>query len=139
MAAKCWRLDQATQRKIEACPVKLDTGAPDGFIVNSFAKDNPIECKDYVRAKTGISPFKPNGKRQPVFDIDKAIAAQSAWQAETQRRCDLRLHRRERRTSLPSLQARTQRVSPAPPGWQGRLDSGTSIVFAVSPTAGQSC
>jgi AAA domain/Toprim-like len=58
--------------------VKLDTGAPDGFIVNSFAKDNPIECKDYVRAKTGITSFKPNGKRKPVFDIDKAIAAQSA-------------------------------------------------------------
>jgi hypothetical protein len=58
--------------------VKLDAGAPDGFIVNSFAKDDPIECKDYVRAKAGIPPFKPNGKRKPVFDIDKVIAAQSA-------------------------------------------------------------
>ena len=56
----------------------LDAGAPDGLIVHSFAGDDAIRCKDYVRDKAGIPPFKPNGsRRKPVFDIGKVIAAQS--------------------------------------------------------------
>ena len=31
--------------------VKLDNAAPDGFLVHSFAGDDPIACKDYVREK----------------------------------------------------------------------------------------
>jgi hypothetical protein len=31
--------------------IKLDSSAPDGFVLNSFAGDDPIECRDYVRAK----------------------------------------------------------------------------------------
>jgi AAA domain/Toprim-like len=58
--------------------IKLDPNAPDGFVVNSFAGDDPIACKDYVRSKTGIKPFKPNGKRKPAFDVGKVIAAQSS-------------------------------------------------------------
>jgi hypothetical protein len=34
--------------------VKLDRAAPGGFIVNSFAGDDPIRCKDYVREKLGL-------------------------------------------------------------------------------------
>jgi predicted P-loop ATPase len=41
--------------------VLLDSNAPDGFIVNSFSGDDPIVCKDYVRGKLGLPPFKPNG------------------------------------------------------------------------------
>lgn len=44
--------------------VKLDPGAPDGFLVNSFAGDDPITCKDDVRKKLGLEEFKPNGKRR---------------------------------------------------------------------------
>jgi RecA-family ATPase len=58
--------------------IKPDPSAPDGFVVNSFAGDNPIACKDYVRSKAGIEPFKANGKRKPAFDIGKIIATQSA-------------------------------------------------------------
>jgi putative DNA primase/helicase len=60
--------------------VKLDAGAPGGFVVNSFADDDPIACKDYVRSKAGITSFEPNGngKRKPTFDIGKMLAAQSA-------------------------------------------------------------
>src|SRR5262249_31175445 len=32
-----------------------------GFLVNSFAEDDPIKCKDYVREKAGMAAFKPNG------------------------------------------------------------------------------
>ena len=62
--------------KDRSLSVKLDPGAPDGFIVNSFANDDPIQCKDYVREKSGLDPF--NCKRKPAFDIHKVVAAQSA-------------------------------------------------------------
>ena len=41
--------------------IKLDKDAPDGFVVHSFAGDHPIECKDYVREKVRLEPFRPNG------------------------------------------------------------------------------
>jgi RecA-family ATPase len=41
--------------------IKLDNSAPDGFVVNSFAGDDPIACRDYVREKLGLPAFKPNG------------------------------------------------------------------------------
>jgi hypothetical protein len=37
--------------------------APDGFLVHSFSGDDPIACKDYVRAKLGQPEFKPNGHK----------------------------------------------------------------------------
>jgi putative DNA primase/helicase len=41
--------------------VKPDPGAPDGFLVHSFAGDDPILCRDHVRQKCGLPAFKPNG------------------------------------------------------------------------------
>ena len=64
--------------KDRSLSVKLSADAPDGFVVNSFAGDDPITCKDYVRSKAGIESFKPNGKRKPAFDIGKVIAAQKS-------------------------------------------------------------
>jgi RecA-family ATPase len=66
--------------KDRSLSVKLDTSAPDGFVVHSFAGDDPIRCKDYVRHKAGIEPFKPNGnvKQKPMFNIGKIIAAQKS-------------------------------------------------------------
>jgi hypothetical protein len=29
--------------------IKLDNAAPDGFVVHSFADDDPIACRDFVR------------------------------------------------------------------------------------------
>lgn len=34
--------------------VRFDSAAPDGFIVHSFADDDPILCRDHVRAALGI-------------------------------------------------------------------------------------
>ena len=42
--------------------VKLDPAAPDGFVVFSHAGDDAIACRDHVREKCGLAPFKPNGK-----------------------------------------------------------------------------
>ena len=32
----------------------------DGFVTHSFAGDDPVACKDYVRDKVGLPPFRPN-------------------------------------------------------------------------------
>ncbi len=47
--------------KDRSLSVKLDPDAPEGFLVNSFSGDDPTMCRDYVRAKAGLPPWKPNG------------------------------------------------------------------------------
>jgi hypothetical protein len=45
----------------------------DDIVVHSFARDDPIECKKYVREKCGIQ-FKPNGKQRfSEDDITRAV------------------------------------------------------------------
>ena len=58
--------------------VKLDSNAPDGFLVHSFAGDDPLVCRDHVREKAGLEPFEPNGSgRQRASNdaIERAAAA----------------------------------------------------------------
>ena len=59
--------------------IKIDDAAPDGFLVHSFAGDDPIVCKDYVREKLGLPAFKPNGgngRRRASDDaIERALMA----------------------------------------------------------------
>ena len=43
--------------------VKPDTDAPEGFIVHSFSGDDPIICRDHVRAMLGLPPFEPKKKK----------------------------------------------------------------------------
>jgi hypothetical protein len=38
--------------------VFFDPNAPDGFRVHSFAGDDPIECRDYVRATLGLGKWE---------------------------------------------------------------------------------
>jgi hypothetical protein len=42
--------------------VKFDASAPDGFVVFSFADDDPIRCRDYVREKLGLPPWYGTSK-----------------------------------------------------------------------------
>src|SRR4051812_6639851 len=66
--------------KDRSLSVKLSSAAPDGFVVHSFADDDDIECRDFVRARCGADPFKPgngNGRRataspMPSDEIRKA-------------------------------------------------------------------
>jgi hypothetical protein len=53
--------------------VKLDSGAPDGFVTNSFAGDDAIVCRDHVRSKAGLPAFKPNGNGKHHRASDDAI------------------------------------------------------------------
>ena len=43
--------------------IKLDASATDGFLVHSFAGDDPIRCKDYVREKLGLPAWSGSAKR----------------------------------------------------------------------------
>jgi putative DNA primase/helicase len=40
--------------------------APNGFLVNSFAGDDPLVCLDYVRSKLGLPEFSPARPRKPA-------------------------------------------------------------------------
>lgn len=45
--------------KDRSLSVKLEPNAPDGFLVHSFAGDDPIACKDHVRQALGFPAFSP--------------------------------------------------------------------------------
>ena len=63
--------------------MKLDSNAPDGFVVHSFAGDDPLTCRDHVREKAGLAPFKPNGggrQRASHDQIERALVAVVAGQ-----------------------------------------------------------
>ena len=65
--------------------VMIDAAAPDGFVCHSFAEDDPITCKDYVRTKCGLGEFKPNDHghgrhRAPADAVERALMAAMASQ-----------------------------------------------------------
>jgi KaiC/GvpD/RAD55 family RecA-like ATPase len=66
-------------RQDRSLSVTPSATAPDGFLVHSFAGDDPIACKDHVRAKLGRPEFKPNGHPKPAkktyFDYPDAHGA----------------------------------------------------------------
>src|SRR5262249_7243843 len=43
--------------------IKLDSNTPDGFVVHSFAGDDPVKCKDFVREKAGLPAFVPKANK----------------------------------------------------------------------------
>ena len=52
--------------KDRSLSIKVDSKAEGGFICHSFANDDPIACRDYIREKLGLPKFGPkktgNGK-----------------------------------------------------------------------------
>jgi putative DNA primase/helicase len=44
----------------------------DEFIVHSFAGDDPIACKDYVRSKLGMQQWEPGDERDRTIKPNKA-------------------------------------------------------------------
>src|SRR5690348_6047015 len=65
--------------------IKLDSNAPDGFVLHSFAGDNAIVCRDHVRSKYGLPAFKPNNSNGHHRASDDAIAAALAAVVQNQR------------------------------------------------------
>lgn len=42
--------------------ITVDPEAPDGFVVHSFANDDPLICKDYVRERAGLDRWQPSAR-----------------------------------------------------------------------------
>jgi hypothetical protein len=65
--------------------VWLDAKAPDGFTVHSFADDDPIKCRDYVRQKAGLPGFEPkrgNNNFASPADVQHSLMAALAAQKQ---------------------------------------------------------
>jgi hypothetical protein len=66
-----------TPRDRSLC-VKVDPAAPGGFVVHSFAGDDPLACKDYVRERAGLSNWKKpengNGAHDPLAAMQSRVA-----------------------------------------------------------------
>ena len=68
----------ATDRSLS---IRIDANAPHGFVVHSFASDDPIKCRDYIYERAGLPAWKPNGgkpRRASSDAIDAAIMAATA-------------------------------------------------------------
>jgi hypothetical protein len=63
--------------KDRSLSVKLDPDAPEGFVIHSFANDDAIVCRDYVRAKAGLPPWKPNGRGASARKRPRHIAQET--------------------------------------------------------------
>lgn len=46
--------------------VRLDPAAPDGFVVHSFAHDDPLACRDHVRAGLGLGRWQRGAVVRPA-------------------------------------------------------------------------
>lgn len=63
-------------KKDRSLSVKIEPYAPDGFLVFSFVKDDPIKCRDYVRSKLGLPQWQPSRAADGAVHDDRN--AQSA-------------------------------------------------------------
>ncbi|MET0706816.1 MAG: hypothetical protein ABWY82_08225, partial [Tardiphaga sp.] len=71
--------------KDRSLSVKIDAGAPGGFLAHSFSGDEPIACRDYVRERLGLPAFKPNGggRRRALSEDVERLLQQAVMQRAT--------------------------------------------------------
>ena len=62
VAMRCVALGPDTATPIVVSQSSQTGDAADGFLVYSFAGDDPILCRDHVRTKLGLPPFEPKKK-----------------------------------------------------------------------------
>src|SRR6266487_2041044 len=48
--------------------IRFDPAAPGGFVVHSFAGDDPFACKDYVRERLGLPEWEPGDEQDCRID-----------------------------------------------------------------------
>jgi Toprim domain len=56
-------------RSDRSLSIKLDSRAPDGFVVFSHSGDDPIVCRDYVRDRLGLGPWERGQGRRPQLRV----------------------------------------------------------------------
>jgi hypothetical protein len=61
--------------KDRSLSIKVDASAPDGFLVHSFAGDDPIRCKDYVREKLSLAPWSGSAQERGYQKHEQVIPA----------------------------------------------------------------
>jgi hypothetical protein len=68
-------------RKDRSLSVKIDSHAPDGFLVHSFAGDDPIRCKDHVRSLIGLPGWdrKPRASQVRTDVSHETVDERRAW------------------------------------------------------------
>jgi len=67
--------------------IRIEPGAPDGFIVYSFAGDDPFACKDYVRERLGLPEWEPGDEQdRRVKPLRRARFDRTAIDREATRR-----------------------------------------------------
>src|SRR5262249_45144797 len=94
--------------------IRLSDGEP-GYVVHSFAGDDPIKCKDYVRERLGQPQWRPNGGNG--HDPDPVVASY------VYRTADGRPYLRVQRTE--SKKFWQQRANGS--GWEGGAPKGAKI------------
>jgi putative DNA primase/helicase len=52
--------------------IRISSEAPDGFVVHSFAGDDPIACKNYVRERLGLPEWEPGDEQDRRVDASRA-------------------------------------------------------------------
>jgi hypothetical protein len=60
-------------REDRSLSVKIDDKADGGFVVFSFAGDDPLVSKDYVREKLGQEPWKSRPKKKLAKEIGEQV------------------------------------------------------------------
>jgi putative DNA primase/helicase len=53
-------------RKDRSLSIKPDASAPGGFLVQSFAGDDPLRCKDYVRERLGLPTWRASAPGKSI-------------------------------------------------------------------------
>jgi putative DNA primase/helicase len=67
--------------------IRIEPGAPGGFVAHSFAGDDPIQCKDYVRARLGLPAWQPGDEQdRRVHPLQQARFDRMAIDREAERR-----------------------------------------------------
>jgi hypothetical protein len=61
-------------RRDRSLAVKLDAGAPDGFMCFSHAGDDWKACRDYVRSRLGLPAWQPGDHRQRSIPAHRVAA-----------------------------------------------------------------
>jgi hypothetical protein len=84
--------------------VRIDPKAPDGFLVHSFAGDDPIACKDYVRSKVGLPQWSADtaerGPREATRRTKPRVVAEYVYCQPDGTRY-LRVQRTEPKSAFP--------------------------------------
>src|SRR5262245_10082993 len=57
--------------KDRSLSIRLDNTAPGGMVVHSFAGDDALRCKDYVRERAGLERWQPSARRPEADHISR--------------------------------------------------------------------